>query len=151
MRFEYPKFIYNYPFLEKQQDYEHPVWYPHEDKPEDWSHLDISKRQDHINCLNGERQAVFNLMNYMKQNGWIISAIDNGEERIEVANSEMTDREVMEHIFSVDDSYMYFIAPDKEEHWVYFVFGNSPEEVICDHSDTKDGFSELVSAFYMED
>jgi hypothetical protein len=34
---------------------------------------------------------------------------------------------------SCDDGYLLVRLPDGTESHVYFVFGNDPEEVVCDH------------------
>ena len=149
INFEYPKPTYDYPFLEAQKDYDHPVWYKGHKEPLNWNHLEAPAIRKHMERLNGERQAVFNLLNHMREHGWECYMVFNGEEEILVTTTELA----MEHVFSVDDSHMYF-SKNGKTHWAYIVLGNSPEEIICDHTYSKDGtddFDTAIKQFYEED
>lgn len=47
---------------------------------------------------------------------------------------DLSKAEAVETVMSCDDG--YFLVSDDNGYvgWVWFVFGNSPEEVICDHT-----------------
>ena len=42
--------------------------------------------------------------------------------------------EALDWLTSCDESGLFVELPDGEESFIYFVLGNSPEEVVCDHS-----------------
>lgn len=47
---------------------------------------------------------------------------------------EAAPREFLDWLTSCDESVLFVDLPDGEESFIYFVLGNSPEEVVCDHS-----------------
>ena len=47
---------------------------------------------------------------------------------------DYTDKDsALDWLTSCDDSSLDLTLPDGERSWAYFVLGNSPEEVVCDH------------------
>lgn len=44
------------------------------------------------------------------------------------------EREAVEEVMSVDESWLWVRGTDGQLRVVFFVLGNDPEEVICDHS-----------------
>jgi hypothetical protein len=61
--------------------------------------------------------------------GWKLVSVDNGEERVKVS----TIKEMIEQVFSVDDSYIFFTKDNEPgSMYLFVVLGNSPWEVISD-------------------
>lgn len=49
----------------------------------------------------------------------------------------LNENDAIEEVMSCDDGYFLVFPADEPEQrigWVWFVFGNMPEEVICDHT-----------------
>lgn len=42
--------------------------------------------------------------------------------------------EAIAHLMSCDESVLFVDLPDGKRGYLYFVLGNSPEEVVCDHT-----------------
>lgn len=59
----------------------------------------------------------------------LVSVFD-GEEDIPVS----TETEALEAITAVDEAWLYVALPDGELSSIFFVLGNDPEEVVCNHS-----------------
>lgn len=57
----------------------------------------------------------------------------DGEDEFTLA-PDATEAEVIEHLTACDDSTLYVRLPNGAgSSHIYFVLGNDPEEVICDH------------------
>jgi hypothetical protein len=145
IKFDYPKLTYNYPFIEKQQSYDQPVWYNGQDEPKEYS----KESRYVVDRINGERQFLFNFLNYAATQGWKPYKVHNGEEPIRTPNVEA----VLEHVNSVDDSHLYMIKHDQICS-IYIVCGNEPEELFNDWAEPRDdkyGFGKLMRDFCLED
>jgi hypothetical protein len=86
-----------------------------------------------------DRAAVGQVLRVLKAAGYKLQHVDNGEENVKVA----TATEAIDAIFEVDNAWLYVLDTDTgAQGWVFFVLGNDPEEVVCDHtvnlSDTLD-------------
>lgn len=93
--------------------------------------------------LAGERRAIRKLCQMARAKGWPPLAVDNMGEVIYTTS----DREVLEHVFSVDESRIEFMGPEGKKAVALIVLGNSPSEVVADHS-IRPGFSELMDEFF---
>lgn len=63
--------------------------------------------------------------------GYGIDVIDGAGERFKGLDK----KEAVAEVTSCDDGYFVVLDTDGEQvGWVLFVFGNEPEEVICDHT-----------------
>ena len=62
----------------------------------------------------------------------VIFAVDNGAEVTRFASGASEDAIIAEAM-ATDEACMYVRLPDGTESFVYFVLGNEPYEVICDH------------------
>ena len=63
--------------------------------------------------------------------GWRLDRVYDGEEDIDVT----TVTEALDAIFAVDMAHLHLHHPKTDERgWIYFVLGNEPEEVACDHT-----------------
>lgn len=93
-----------------------------------------------------ERKIVRHLIRTMKAHGWAAIAVDNGGDEWEPTRLES---EVMDHVFSVDESWIKFraeVAGVGRVHTVYIVLGNDGYDCICDHSSSeKDDFGKVMN------
>ena len=64
--------------------------------------------------------------------GYTIDVVDGAEETF----TGLTKKQAVAEVMSCDDGYFIVHKDGERVGWVWFVFGNSPEEVICDHSTT---------------
>ena len=90
-----------------------------------------------------EHRLVRHLVRVMKQNGWEAICVDDGGEMVKTV-SEM---EVMEAVFSVDESRIYF-KKGNQKHIVLIVLGNDGYDAIADYTTSlgdKDGFGEVMN------
>jgi hypothetical protein len=94
-------------------------------------HPDVVRREA------GERKVLRHLLRRAKAMGMPCIKVNDGEESYK-ATSEA---QVLDTVFSVDESYLLFARPAGEAGVAlsaYIVLGNSPSEVICDHSSPDD-------------
>lgn len=107
-----------------------------------------TKRPPHAREL-AERRVVANLVAFMISRGFNLHTASDGEERAWVKSA----KEVLEVVFSVDESWVYFRRPDSRRTYVVVcVLGNADDgsEVISDHSapeDDSEGFGKAMDAF----
>lgn len=83
------------------------------------------------------------------ENGWTPTRIDM-DEPIEVTDV----KSAMETIFNLDEAYLWFKNAEGREHYIFFVRGNSPEELISDWNfsgNGSDSFGAIMDAFNPED
>lgn len=112
--------------------------------------------------IAGEKAVVRALVEHLGKFGWnAVEVNDGGEEpaikvRVPVprpSSRGLSADEVIEHAFAVDEAWVYF-SNGPRKHWVFLVFGNSPEEVISDYSyaaeSNPDDFYELMAQFDTE-
>ncbi len=105
-----------------------------------------------------EKKVVRALVDHLRQSGdWRPVEVYNGDWRAAVKapySNALTPDQVLEEVFAVDDSTVYFANPAGRKHWVEFVLGNSPEEVVSDYSfapiSNPDDFDSLMKAFDAE-
>ena len=88
--------------------------------------------------MNGERRAVRKIVRDLLSAGYEIS-IDNGAEENELNNSR-DENEIMRSLFACDEEVLIVRRVGEREDtpatrgFVRLVYGNSPEEVVCDYS-----------------
>ena len=141
MNFEYPKFIYNYPFINDQTSY---------DKPDPFQARDRKYTREHLTHVNGERQAVFNLLTHASHNAWHVQYVDYGDERVLCLGRG--DKFVMEQVFAVDECMLIFQKNGKTC-WVRIILGNSPEDVVADWGVPRNDiecFNDMMEEFIQE-
>lgn len=89
------------------------------------SRTKIEKRQE------VERKVVRHLIRTMKEKGWNAYKVNDGEEIVKTS----TESEVMDAVFSVDESWIRFKKDGVQGHrTAYIVLGNDGWDAICDHS-----------------
>jgi len=79
----------------------------------------------------------------LKADGWELDFVFDGEEEIPVTG----EREAIDAITAVDDAYLN-VKRTSETGWVYFVLGNEPYEVVCNHTTNLKTVSTLTSSWW---
>lgn len=62
-----------------------------------------------------------------------VYAVEDGEGAIIPFGPNASEDDIIAEVMSCDDGFLLVLTPDGENSHVYFVFGNDPDEVICDH------------------
>lgn len=73
----------------------------------------------------GIRQTIRALRNA----GYVLDYVDDGGEEVKVTNED----EAIDAITAVDNAHLFVTHAEHPASHVWFVLGNDPEEVICDH------------------
>lgn len=77
-----------------------------------------------------DRAAITQTLKALAEAGWTAHAVDQREDEPEkVATVQQAVKLVME----VDEAFV-FVRRGEETGWVFFVLGNDPDEVICNHT-----------------
>jgi len=113
----------HYPLLQQVRNQGGPQWLasfdPSAPSPE------VAKR------IAGERKVLRHLLRRAKAMGMPCVKVNDGE----VTYKATGERQVLDVVDSVDESYLYFASPTGAGRYVAFiVLGNSPSEVVCDCS-----------------
>lgn len=120
--------------------------------------LDVDKRMAELGSPQTsvharlERRVVANLINFLGENGWTPCEIGNFDHPEDYPITDM--KSAMEMIFNLDEAYIYFKNDAGRKHYVFFVRGNSPEELISDWSYARnedDSFNAVMEAFNPEE
>lgn len=82
---------------------------------------------------SSDRDGIQQTIQALRAKGWHLVEVYDGEETIPVA----IDTEAIDAIMAVDEATL--VVAEGTPHggqrgWVFFVLGNDPEEVICDHT-----------------
>lgn len=78
-----------------------------------------------------DRAAATQIIRGIIHAGWRLQCVADGEEEINVT----TVTQALDAIFAVDMAHLYVRHPKTDERgWIWFVLGNDPEEVVCDHT-----------------
>ena len=81
-----------------------------------------------------ERRVVTKFIELALQHGFTLHSVSDGEERHNVSTLE----QALVHVFSVDESWIYFTppptSPSPVRHCIYIVLGNEGWDAIADHS-----------------
>lgn len=91
-----------------------------------------------------ERSAVRQTLNALKAKGWAVSGLEYSDGEVwdtsEKSIIAMPTEELLDEIFAVDDIFVHVtrVTRKYEKGWLYFVFGNSPEEVVCNSTTNVD-------------
>lgn len=77
-----------------------------------------------------DRAGIRQVIRALRAAGYDLVAVDDGgEERIKVR----TEADAIDAIMAVDCAHL-IVKNTEHRGWIFFVLGNSPEEVICDHT-----------------
>jgi len=78
---------------------------------------------------SNDREAITLVIEGLVSKGITLTSVEYGDGEIPVS----TVAEAVEEVTSVDMATLVVGMPKGGESWVYFVLGNEPEEVVCDH------------------
>lgn len=98
----------------------------------------------------GEQIVFANLVDHLDRHGFKPVAVWDGEENTRTP----TMKDMMELVFNLDESSVYFKKGDFPRRSIYIVLGNSPEEIVADHvlpKDEDDGFAAVMESFNAEE
>ena len=74
--------------------------------------------------------AIRQVIRALRADGHTLVSVNDGGSRIPVT----TESAALEAITSVDEAHLRVTLPSGESGWVFFVLGNAPDEVVCDHT-----------------
>lgn len=77
-----------------------------------------------------DRAGIVQTFEALKKAGWTDPSVWDGEEDTPVT----TAKEAADIVMNLDQARLYVKGPLGSEGWVFFVLGNDPDEVICDHT-----------------
>lgn len=77
-----------------------------------------------------DRDGIAQTFHALIEAGWTDASVWDGEENTPVTTAQETTDIVM----NLDQAHLYVKGPLGSEGWVFFVLGNDPDEVICDHT-----------------
>ena len=78
---------------------------------------------------SNDQEAIFLILDGLREQGVTTYAVNDGEEVIEVASVS----DAVEAITAVDMATAYVTRPDGGDSFIWFVLGNDPEEVAADY------------------
>lgn len=77
-----------------------------------------------------DRDGVEQTWDALTKAGYTIDVVDGAGEEFK----GLSRTQAVEEVTSCDDGYFRVLEGDQRVGWVWFIFGNSPEEVICDYT-----------------
>lgn len=80
-----------------------------------------------------DRDAVLQVIRALVNGGWTLHEVDDGGEDVRVTS----ETKALEVITAVDESHLFVyrnLIDGMRSGWVFFVLGNDPDEVVCDHT-----------------
>lgn len=84
-----------------------------------------------MSAPSSDRAAATQVIRGLVNAGWFLEFVADGEEDVPVTTVD----EALAAIFAVDMARLYVENTETgESGWVFFVLGNDPEEVVCDHT-----------------
>lgn len=85
-----------------------------------------------MSAPSSDRAAIRQTIRALRKAGYRLPGGHNGAEPVDFEPDESEDNIIAE-MMACDDSTLYTLSPDGDESFIYFVLGNEPYEVICDH------------------
>lgn len=86
-----------------------------------------------MSAPKSDKAAIRQVIRALRNAGYVITGGHDGEDRFTVAPDVSEDVLIDDYLTVCDDSTLYVRTPDGWESFIYFVLGNDPEEVVCDH------------------
>lgn len=83
-----------------------------------------------------DASAVRQALSTLKGKGWVVTKLEYSDGEVydgRVLSRRHDMNELMAEVMAVDDIFVHFRRGD-DTGWLYFVFGNSPAEVVCNSS-----------------
>lgn len=100
-----------------------------------------------------ERRVVWNLLQFMAQNGWIVRRINDGDDNHQFKGDTQTRiKAAMELVFNLDECHIYFWdGSSKKGHVAYIILGNDGWDAIADYGFSEtDNFATVMQEFDSE-
>lgn len=82
---------------------------------------------------SSDRAAIRQVIRALRKAGYTITGGHDGEDFFEVAADVSEDTLIDDYLTVCDDSTLHTWKDGEGNSHVYFVLGNDPEEVVCDH------------------
>lgn len=84
-----------------------------------------------MNTPTTDREAATQIIDSVLAAGWGLLFVHDGEEDVHVNTRD----EALEAIFAVDMAHLFAQHTGTDNTgWIWFVLGNEPDEVVCDHT-----------------
>lgn len=80
-----------------------------------------------------DRAGVRQTIRALRRADHVIYAVEDGASEVHNFKPDASEDDIIGELMSCDDGFMMVRLPDGSESFVYFVYGNSPFEVMCDH------------------
>jgi len=77
-----------------------------------------------------DRTAITAVLSGIVKEHVVLIEVHDGEDIVPVSTVESA----VEAIMAVDEATIVVNLPDGRSGWIFFVMGNDPEEVVCDHT-----------------
>ena len=85
-----------------------------------------------MSAPSSDKAAIRQTIRALRRADHVIYGGNDGEEEV-VYKPNASEDDIIADMTACDDSTLYVRLPDGTESFIYFVLGNEPEEVICDH------------------
>ena len=85
-----------------------------------------------MSAPSSDRAAIRQVIRALREANHTITGGHDGEDYFDVAPTEDEDS-IIENLMACDSSNLFVTLPDGSTSNVFFVLGNDPEEVVCDH------------------
>lgn len=82
---------------------------------------------------SNDREAVLLILQGMTAAGCQIDSVADDTWNPDELQFTSDPAEATEMVMAVDEATVYIKLPNGQKSWVFFVLGNDPEEVACDH------------------
>lgn len=102
-----------------------------------------------------EHRLIWNMFQFLAQNGWIVCRLNDGEDTHNLSGDTQTRiKAAMEMVFNLDEcSILFQLQGSKKTHWVSILLGNDGWDAIADHSysaNDTDNFRAVMEDFDCE-
>lgn len=87
-----------------------------------------------MSAPESDKAGVRQTIRALRKANHVITAVEDGASEVHQFAPGASEDAIIAEVMSCDDGYLLVTLPDgTTTSHVYFVFGNDPEEVICDH------------------
>lgn len=86
-----------------------------------------------MSAPSSDKAAIRQVIRALRKADHVITGGHDGEDFFEVAPDVSENVLIDDHLTVCDDSTLHVRLPDGSTSHIYFVLGNDPEEVVCDH------------------
>jgi hypothetical protein len=82
---------------------------------------------------SSDKAGVRQVIRALRKADHVITAVEDGAREVHKFAPDASEDAIIAEVTSCDDGYLLVTLPDGTESFVYFVYGNDPGEVVCDH------------------